>query len=153
MRDEDRDGAERELQQADLLLRKADALLLRRHGIDPPGIEDDDLPLVTEVVATERLPQAAVAVATDAPPPAPSGAAPMDPVALAEQLIDVDSAVCREVELWLSRELPGILSRELDALSERIHGEVLAQMRATLLPRLSEKIASRLTQPTLKTPR
>lgn len=146
MRDEDRDGAERELRQADLLLQKADALLLRRRGIEPPGIEDDDLPLVTEIVPAERVPPTAAVPTQQSGAPAAPAAPAIDPVALAEQLIDVDSAVCREVEAWLTRELPQILSRELEALGERIHAEALAQLRATLLPSLSEKIASRLTQ-------
>lgn len=158
-----------ELNEADRLLQKADALL-RRHGVEPQDMDEDDLPLVTEIVPIERsietLQWSAAPFAPEpdtdflelgatalfapqlepAPAATPSPLTTPDPVALAEQLIDIDTAVSREVESWMSKELPQILQRELDQLNDRVRAQVMGQLRATLLPKLSEEIARRLTQ-------
>jgi hypothetical protein len=133
MRDDDfdEDGA---LREADALLRKADALLARGRGDNVPPAskeDDDDLPLVTEIVPGDALP----------PRPEPE----QEPdIRVTEQLIDLDTAIKREIEAWLSREMPEIVERELDLLHRRIRAEVVANMRVTLLPRLSDEVASRL---------
>lgn len=132
MKGKDNFDEDSDLREADALLRKADALLSRGRGGHPAAspsfnIEDDDLPLVTEIVPIEGLP----------PEPEPD-------TQLMEQLIDLDTAIKREIETWLSREMPEIVERELSLLRERIRAEVMANMRVTLLPRLSDEIASRL---------
>ncbi|MDX5446616.1 MAG: hypothetical protein LPJ87_11265 [Zoogloeaceae bacterium] len=133
MRDDDFDE-DSALREADALLRKADALLARGRGDNAAPVsrvDDDDLPLVTEIVPGGALP----------PKPEPEH----EPgVRVAEQLIDLDTAIKREIEAWLSREMPEIVERELDLLHRRIRAEVVANMRVTLLPRLSDEIASRL---------
>lgn len=124
--DEDSD-----LREADELLRKADALLSRGRPASAFDIEDDDLPLVTEIIPlTGRAPE-----------PKPEDEPDTE---MTEQLIDLDTAIKREIEGWLTREMPEIVERELELLHSRIRAEVLANMRVTLLPRLSDQIASRL---------
>lgn len=122
--DEDSD-----LREADELLRKADALLSRGRPSGVTGVEDDDLPLVTEIIPLGGLP--------------PEVEAEPDTQVM-EQLIDLDTAIKREIEAWLTREMPEIVERELELLHGRIRAEVMANMRVTLLPRLSDEIASRL---------
>lgn len=128
MRDDNFDE-DSDLREADELLRKADALLSRGRPAGATGIEDDDLPLVTEIIPlAERPPEPEAEPDTE----------------MTEQLIDLDTAIKREIEAWLMREMPEIVERELELLHSRIRAEVLANMRVTLLPRLSDEIASRL---------
>ncbi len=64
--------------------------------------------------------------------------------ALIEELVELDTEISRAVESWLATELPQIVDRELQALGERVQAEALAQLRSTLLPSLSERIAGRI---------
>ncbi|WP_232516554.1 hypothetical protein [Thauera sinica] len=64
--------------------------------------------------------------------------------ALIEELVELDTEIARAVEAWLADELPQIVAREMDSLAERIRVETLAQLRATLLPALSGRIAHRI---------
>lgn len=120
-----------DLAEADALLLKADALL-RRHRFgasDPsPATIDDDLPILTEIV--DDLPS----------PPAPVLAHPD----LAEQLVELDTELNREIENWFANELPELLAVELETLSRQLREKALAHLRATLLPMLSARIARRL---------
>lgn len=146
MRDENFDE-DSDLREADALLRKADALLSRGRGAATPAafnIEDDDLPLITEIIPSSALPPAR--------PDAVPEREPEPDTRITEQLIDLDTAIKREIESWLSREMPEIVERELEQLRKRIRLEVIANMRVTLLPRLSDEIASRLpgAEPPLK---
>lgn len=157
-----RSETEAEIARADDLLDKADALLRRHRDTGPepvvtesdpilPLADGDDLPILTDIVDEfdadiPVLTDAAPPVATS-PPPAtiPAAAAHgIDPAIVAEHLIEIDTEISREVEAWLANELPQILSRELDALVEKVRRETLAHLRATLLPTLSERIARRL---------
>lgn len=165
-----RGDTDAELERADDLLDKADALLRRHRGNDAesapetsPGnntdvvmaLEDeDDLPILTDIVEDY---EPAVHAAPDTTPPLAPAAAPGVPAAppsrpafdralVAERLVEIDTEISREVEAWLANEVPQILSRELDALVEKVRSETLAHLRATLLPTLSERIARRLDQ-------
>lgn len=157
------DDPEQELRVADDLINKADALLRRhrstqeapRAEVEVP-LDDEDLPILTEVV--ERLEDDDLPVLTEAvsvaeapapvPPLAPAASPEAAPsnraTVLAEQLIELDTAIQREVEDWFINELPQLLSRELDRLSERLRDEAVAHLRATLLPALSEHVARNL---------
>lgn len=147
-----RNGADEELRTADLLLGKADALL-RRHN-PPPGpdpilpdalefvsLEDEDLPVLTDVVDPAELPPPPAANSGAAPPP---GATPRAVSDLAEQLISLDTAIARAVETWFATELPQLVQRELDRFAQRLQEEATAHLRATLLPTLSEHISRSL---------
>ena len=148
-------GPDDELEAADLLLGKADALL-RRHKVaessrqaalpEPEefiALDDDDLPVLTEVVDPAELAEALQGAAQpgSVPPPAPL---PQPVSQLAEQLISLDTEISRAVEAWFATELPQLLSRELDKLSARLQEEAVAHLRATLLPTLSEHISRSL---------
>lgn len=201
-----------DLERADDLLDQADALL-RRHrstidftpgapfhdaGRDQPSesnlesldLEDEDLPILTEVVEDLEIaddwhppinarpldfgpiaPPALTPVAPGSHPPpaaatesatphspepqaAPAVASPDVSAALlreqiheqlshqfAEQLIDLDTRIAREVSNWMATEFPQVVGRELDRLVERLHIELQAHLRATLLPDLSGRIS------------
>lgn len=136
-----------ELELADSLIGKADALLRKHRGAEPPA-HPDDLPILTDVVTDfdDGIPLLADPVGGQ------DSAEPADPhralnrAELVEHLVQIDTLIAREVEAWLSNELPQLLSRELDSLSERLRVETLAHLRATLLPTLSDHIASRLDE-------
>jgi hypothetical protein len=133
---------DRELSEADRLLRRADALLQRHRALE----EDDDLPLVTDVV--DDPPPALPATPPVVPPAAaahPVQSTHADEIERTERLVDIDTAVQRTVEAWVAAELPAIIERELAQAADRLHEETVAHLRATLLPRLSERIAERLS--------
>lgn len=122
-----------DLAEADALLQKADALLRRhRFGANEPspGTIDDDLPILTEII--DDFPGA------EAPLPGARD------VSLAEQLIELDTELNREIENWFARELPQLLASELEVFSRQLREKALAHLRVTLLPTLSARIASRL---------
>lgn len=132
---------DRELSEADRLLRRADALLQRHRVLE----EDDDLPLVTDIV--DDLPPEALPTRLPDAVPGQASAPRHDPaerIAQAERLVDIDTVVQRAVEAWVAAELPAIIERELTLAGERLHQETVAHLRATLLPRLSEHISERL---------
>lgn len=80
------------------------------------------------------------AKSTTASPPARNAAA--EAQQLAERLVELDTAIAREIDEWAARELPQIIARELDRLGERIQDEALAHLRATLLPGISARVSS-----------
>lgn len=152
-----------ELEHADELLEKAEALIRKHQGLGGADMVED-LPVLTDVVdpaePTEGTPPAAQA----APEPAAVAAAPatadmpsvedmpatpaaIDEELLVERLIGLDAGLSRAIEAWVSDELPQILSREFDAMTERIRAEALAHLRATLIPQLSSDISAMLDPP------
>ncbi len=140
-----------DLREADELLLKADALLrkhTRAQSLDDspedspdqpvPTLaleDDDDLPILTEIVKDYAGP------AAESSPLADTERAPVE---LAEYLVGLDTELAREIESWFATELPQLVAREFDLLNERLRTEALAHMRATLVPALSELIAARL---------
>jgi hypothetical protein len=132
--------AGRELEEADILLRKADALLGRHKGTDTRPVDDgdeaDDIPILTDVVAG-FVPR------TGQPGP---HAAHRESIEMAELLVGLDTELAREIETWFAEELPQLVAGELDRLAAKLRAEAIAHMRATLMPALSERIAKRLGQ-------
>ena len=61
---------------------------------------------------------------------------------MSEHLITLDAYVSQAVEGWLARELPQIISGEVEAFVNRLKETSVAHMRAPLLPDLSEKISA-----------
>lgn len=141
-------GGDAELREADLLLNKADALL-RRHRLTPirPDPEEDyaDIPILTDVVEDFDLEPPLLE-----PPPTLDPATPVESDEMIEHLVSLDTEISRELETWFASEMPQLVSREFERFSERLREEVLAHVRATLLPALSERIAERLSRGTHK---
>jgi len=141
-----------DFEQADELIEKADALI-RRHQAHEDAF--DDLPVLTEIVEVEPEPADDPAQEADAldeyagdPPPAPATiAGAIDESLLVERLISLDAKLTLAIEDWVTGELPQILSREFDALNERIRAECIAHLRATLIPELSQDISALIDPP------
>lgn len=163
-----------DLERADDLLGQADALLRRHRGQsdmaaqshahtqDPdPAFDDDDLPILTEIVDDLDLPPtwtehkvanaAAASIFHTRPAPAPAvttadQAGHRAAVAqhLAEKLVELDTEIARKVADWVAVEFQQVLDRELERLGERVRAEMLAHLRATLLPELSAQVSTLL---------
>lgn len=173
-----------ELERADSLLGQADALLQRHRSHDPAALsaaehdrgepfiddfppigsslDDDDIPILTEVVNDIDLPPdwaeatakplpplsatISLTAAFSAPLPAQAAITTEDRVAyqIAERLIDLDTQIARSITEWMDKEFPQFLQRELDRLSEHLQTEMQAHLRATLLPELSARISEQL---------
>ncbi|GAA5163306.1 hypothetical protein [Viridibacterium curvum] len=61
-----------------------------------------------------------------------------------EQLIELDAYIAQSVDAWLAKELPQIISGEIESLVERLKTRTAAHMRATLLPDISNKLSALL---------
>ncbi len=133
-----------ETEEADRLIDQADALLHRHRG----GGADvqDDPPMLTEVVEDDDLPVLTSAVTPEAPEPVTHTAASPEtvPPDFVEQLIELDAVINRRIDDWLTRELPGVLTAQIDAAKERIRDEIHAHVRTTLLSDISQEISELL---------
>lgn len=145
-----------DLDEADYLLRKADELLNRHHNpTSRQGrqTDDDDIPVLTDIVE-EGLPtlSAGSDYSQNRAPASPDQrprTGPASPAAdnagwLVELQSELEADINREIENWFSRELPALISRELEQLSQHLKTQVLSQARATLLPKLTTRIALKI---------
>ncbi len=137
-----------ELERADELLDQADALLRRHRGTDPgatrprAALDDEDLPILTDVVDDFELIHEPAPAAAGAPPGVTEAASAATPAPSHDATVELDRAVAQELEAWITREMPRILARELDQLGERLQAEMLAHIRATLLPDVVDRAAA-----------
>lgn len=120
----------------DELLRKADALMRRRRifvaggANDADGAKeiaaaesaDEDIPLLTEVVGPDAIPETAAHSSVD--------------------LTALRHALAAEVESWLDRELPSQVQHVLDGITDQLILQLSAQARSELLPRLQNILAA-----------
>ncbi|MCB1895329.1 MAG: hypothetical protein H6945_05060 [Zoogloeaceae bacterium] len=120
-----------DLEHADKLLEKAEALM-RRHKGSADADAFDDLPVLTDIVEVED------------PAGDEGDDKPVDEMQMVERLIALDARLARAIEGWMETELPQIVAREFATMGERIHEQALAHLRATLLPRLSQDISALL---------
>lgn len=108
------------------VLRKADALLRRTRVFvagaktlpGPAAVQEDDLPVLTEVVSEH---EAALATAP----------------AHMQQHLD---ALREELSLWLEQELPNAVLTVTDGLADQLMGELTEQAEKNLLPRLIARL-------------
>jgi GTPase Era involved in 16S rRNA processing len=108
------------------VLRKADALMRRTRVFvagskaqpEPAAIQEDDLPVLTEVVPEHE------AALTTAPPHM-------------QQHLD---ALREELSLWLEQELPNAVLTVTDGLADQLMGELTEQAEKNLLPRLIARL-------------
>jgi len=116
------------------VMQRADALM-RRHRVfvagaadktEPEaGSGDEDIPLLTEVVA-----------AGDHVSDLPANIASLDPA-------ELRSALAFEMEAWLDQELPQHVMRVLDGITDQLIIQLSLKARADLLPRLQNILATR----------
>lgn len=122
---------------ADSLLDKADSLI-QRHRL----AAEDDLPVLTDVVAPEGIGAPALtAVAPPEPrvvvmPPDPEQVAALARKMLLDHLPAQHQAVAKELSDWLDDQLPQIVFRVLDGMTDQIIAGVTSEVLATLLPRV-----------------
>ncbi len=113
----------------DPLLDQADALM-RRHRVYVAGAastaagsgseaEDDDLPLLTDVVGAE--------------PPSETVAADID---LERRLAEHHAALIHELETWLDEQLPQLVIRAMDGITDHLVTQITRLAQEQLLPRL-----------------
>jgi hypothetical protein len=105
---------------------------------DAPAVEVDDLPVLTEVFEPPEAP------AVEAEPPEP--VIPQEMIdARAAELLHAHlpfqrQAVADEVAAWLDAELPQVVMRVLDGLTDQIIGRVTEEAKAVLIPRLQDAL-------------
>lgn len=146
----------------DHLIEKAAALMHRHESF--VAHEDDDLPILTDVVEADSLESRVEPFIGDTPPvileaaEAELGTEPSldddevptidlppatpDLPDLSDKLAELDELIARQISDWIDNELPQLVSRELDAFSERIREQAATHLRAALLPQLSSGIAN-----------
>jgi GTPase Era involved in 16S rRNA processing len=108
------------------VLRKADALMRRTRVFvagaktqpGPAAVQEDDLPVLTEVVSEH---EAALATAP----------------AHMQQHLD---ALREELSLWLEQELPNAVLTVTDGLADQLMGELTEQAEKNLLTRLIARL-------------
>ncbi len=135
-------------------------------GNEHEGDDEDDLPILTEVVeGFERPPgrpvpplRATTGVAHGQPAAvqapghpqisADAGAVTRDAASarLTAQLAALDTDLAREISDWVAAELPQVLAHELDQLAARVQAEMQARLRVTLLPEISACVGRLLDQ-------
>lgn len=143
--DQDAEVALPEAEEADRLIDQADALLQRHRTAPAP--RDEEPPMLTEVVdEDDDLPVLTSAVDDGQGEPVTHtpAAAETIPPDFVEQLIELDALIHRRVDAWLNRELPVVLSEQIDAAKARIRDEIHAHVRSTLLSDISQEISELL---------
>ncbi|HUY03759.1 MAG TPA: hypothetical protein VMV33_10765 [Rhodocyclaceae bacterium] len=119
----------------DSLLDQADALM-RRHRVYVAGAastapepalvdESDDLPLLTDIVAAE--------------PPTETAGADID---LERRLAEHHAALVLELETWLDEQLPQLVIRAMDGITDHLVTQITRRAQEQLLPRLDVMLKS-----------
>jgi len=134
----------------DSILQKANNLM-QRHRVFVAGAfrhtaaseakaENDDLPVLTEVVTgitdESATPQAIEQAIADSRQIAPERVEALARELLFERLPTQRQALADELVSWLDHELPLVVMRVLDGITDQLVIQVTAEARAALLPRL-----------------
>jgi hypothetical protein len=102
-----------------------------------PAVDSDDLPVLTEVVdgSADLL---VAGMPSDSAPPilAPERIDALAREMLFERLPVQRQALADELTSWLDGELPQVIMRVLDGITDQLVAQVTAEARAALLPRL-----------------
>lgn len=121
------------------------------HRPDAPEAGDsDDLPVLTDVVDERIEPfigdsEPIILEPVGSEPELQDAASVLAPVPdLAGRIVELDIAINRLIEDWVATELPQLVSRELDALAERLRVKAVTQLQHSLQPLISAEIARRL---------
>jgi len=135
------------MKKTDAVLQQADALIKRHRsfvagGAPPASATGGDVPTLTDIVTPEALLNEISNLVTAV---LPESADVQQVEALIATYFEFSLSAMQAqstqlVESWLARELPRILShevnREMAGLSGRIAAQVLAEFRATVLPQI-----------------
>jgi hypothetical protein len=131
---------------SDDVIDKADSLM-RRHRPMPVGdaaatapkpAEADDLPVLTEVVASADEP---------ALPPPVRDIEELLRERLAAALPQQRELLRRELAAWLDEQLPQIVMRILDGVTDQLVAQINTQARMTLLPKLQAVLGAENEKP------
>lgn len=121
------------------------------HRPDAPEAGDgDDLPVLTDVVDERIEPfigdNEPIILEPVSPEPELDDDLPVLTATpdLAGRIVELDIAINRLIEDWVATELPQLVSRELDALAERLRVKAVTQLQHSLQPLISAEIARRL---------
>lgn len=107
--------------------------------IEPPAIESDDLPVLTEVfVPPPELPPVELEPPEPLIPQEMIDARAME--LLQAQLPFQRQAVADELAEWLDTELPQVVMRVLDGVTDQIISQVTEEARAVLVPRMKDAL-------------
>lgn len=124
---------------------------------EPIRTDGDDLPVLTDVVDDRIEPYIGDSEPIILEPLSPelaraeaafAAGITTPPADLAERLVTLDTAISRLLDDWVANELPQLVSRELDDLTERLRVKASAHLRATLQPLISAAIANTLDDDT-----
>jgi hypothetical protein len=124
------------------LLDKADSLIQRHRPSGTAGgphqavSENDDLPMLTDVIVTEDMGPAAVPAFVHIAPPDPEHVAELAREMLLARLPAQRQAIAGELAAWLDKELPPVVLRVLDGIADQIIAQVTTEALATLMPRM-----------------
>lgn len=147
---------EYELEDGDSILRRANSLM-QRHRVFLAGAfrqasaseakaAGDDLPVLTEIVTdtagTADAQPATERAIEDGRPIAPERVEALARELLFERLPVQRQALAEELTAWLDNELPQVIMRVLDGVTDQLVTQVTAEARAALLPRLQAAIES-----------
>lgn len=132
------------LQQANQLMQRHRSFVAggARSPVPLPASEIDDLPVLTEVVdnpAVAPLPELEP-VAITQPEIAPERIEALARELLFERLPVQRQALADELAMWLDRELPQVVMRVLDGVTDHLIAQVTAEARAALLPRMQSAL-------------
>jgi hypothetical protein len=131
---------------ADNIIDKADSLM-RRHRPLPVGdaaatvakpAETDDLPVLTEVVASTNDP---------ALPPPLRDIEELLRERLVAALPQQRELLRRELAVWLDEQLPQLVMRILDGVTDQLVAQINTQARMTLLPKLQAALEAENEKP------
>ncbi|MCK6392346.1 hypothetical protein [Zoogloea sp.] len=116
----------------------------------PEAGDGDDLPVLTDVVDERIEPfigdNEPIILEPVGPEPELDDDLPVLTATpdLAGRIVELDIAINRLIEDWVTTELPQLVSRELDALAERLRVKAVTQLQHSLQPLISAEIARRL---------
>jgi hypothetical protein len=127
------------LQQANQLMRRHRSFVAG--GAQPtmpetPPTDRDDLPVLTEVVESAEQALLDSSGPESVPTVAPERIEALAREMLFERLPVQRQALAEELATWLDNELPQVIMRVLDGITDQLVAQIADESRAALLPRL-----------------
>ncbi len=138
------------LQQANQLMRRHRSFVAggALPTMPEPPTDRDDLPVLTEVVDGADIPLLALPGAESPPTVAPERIEALARELLFERLPAQRQALAEELAAWLDSELPQVIMRVLDGVTDQLVARIADESRAALLPRLQAALEAEEVPPT-----